>query len=151
MDPTAQNTQNQPVQNTQQDQQQVVQQPVQTPQEPVAQQSVSVPAGGKEQEAMGVGGIQPSQPEVVVPQEVQEAGVETATAEEPQLTQEHKDAGLEAVKEAAPVPHNSSKVQLPENYKAPQGFSLFHQKVKDAATWLWLLLFKVEEQKEHQK
>lgn len=147
MDPTAQNTQTPPVQNTQQDQQQ----PVQTPQEPVTQQSVSVPAGGKEQEAMSIGGIQPSQPEVVVSQEVQEAGVEAIPAEEPQLTQEHKDAGLEAVKETAPVPQNPSKVQLPENYKVPKGFSLFHQKVKDAATWLWLLLFKVEQQKEHQK
>jgi len=114
----------------------------------VSQEPVNIPVGGKEHEAVGVGGVQPTQPEVAISQEVKEAGVEAAPAEEPQLSQEHKDAGLEAVKEATPLPSGPTKVQLPDDYKAPKSvFSLLGQHAKNAATWLYLLLFKVEEQK----
>lgn len=123
--------------------------PVQEPAvaQPAQQQPVNVPSGGKEQEAAVVAEVQPTQPEIVVPQEVKEVGVEATPSEEPELTQEHKEVGMEAVKEAAPVPSGPKVVQLPEDYKAPKGFfPLMNQKVKNAATWLYFLLFKAEQQ-----
>lgn len=124
------------------------------PLEPVAQsqQADTIPVAGKEHEAVVVAEVEPAQPEVQIPQEVQEAGVEAVASEEPQLTDAHKEAGMEAVKEAAPIPSGPSKVQLPEDYKAPKGFfSLLHQQVKHAATWFYLLLFKAQEQAAQEK
>jgi hypothetical protein len=148
MDPTAQNPSIQPVDDTQG----ATSAPVPTvPADQQQQSPVSVPVGGKEQEVVPIAEIQPTHPEIVVSKIVQEAGVEAMPSEEPQLTQEHKVLGVEVAKEATPVPSGPSIVQLPENYKAPRGFfGLFHQQVKSAATWLWLLLFKVQEQKENQ-
>ena len=136
-----------------QNQAQIAQQPQgapQTPQVPPVNtpQQVSVTGGGKEREAAPVAGIAPSHPEVVIPEVVAEAGVqkEQHIEHEVQLTPEQKAAGIEPAKEATPVPTQPTMVQLPDDYKAPKGFALFHQQVKKAATWLMLLLFKSQQQ-----
>lgn len=123
------------------------------PTEPVIQSQMpsqhadTISVAGKEHEAVVVAEVQPAQPEVQISQEVQEAGVEAVASEEPQLSDEHKEAGIEAAKEAVPLPKGSTTVQLPEDYKAPKGFfSLLQQHVKNTATWLYLLLFKAQQQ-----
>lgn len=137
MDDTAQSSQ---TTNTSQ----VSQPPIIQPPQQVPQQQMSVPQGGKEQEAIGMGGVQPSHPEVIIPESVAEVGVqkEQSTDHEVRLTPEQLAAGLEAAKEATPVPSEPGKVQLPQDYQQPKGFALLHQQVHKAATWLWLLLFK---------
>lgn len=155
MDDTAQQS---GISQVSQDQQtQVPQQPVgntqvqqDTPSPQVLQQQATVGIGGKEQEAVGVGGIQPSHPEIIVPETVAEAGVKPAerSEQEVQLTPEQKAAGIEPAKEATPLPQGTISVQLPDEYKEPSGFGLLHQNVKKAATWLWLLLFKAQKQSE---
>ena len=117
-------------------------------QQPVEPTQVSVPIGGKEHEGVQVVDAAPTHQEVEIPQEVIEAGVENAPAEEIQLNKEHKDAGIEPAKESTPVPSAPSMVQLPDEYKPPSGLGLLHQNVKRAATWLWLLLFKSQKQSE---
>ena len=119
------------------------------PSEPVQNVSqASVPVGGKEHASGTVAEAQPAQPEVIVSQEVQEAGVEATSSEEVQLTEEHKQAGIEPAKEATPLPQGPTNIQLPDEYKPPKGLGLLHQNVKKAATWLWLLLFKAQKQSE---
>jgi len=116
----------------------------------VPQQQATVGVGGKENEAVGVGGVQPSHPEIIVPETVAEVGVkpEQGGEQEVQLTPEQKAAGIEPAKEATPLPQGATSVQLPDEYKEPTGFGLLHQNVKKAATWLWLLLFKAQKQSE---
>ena len=136
----------QPTNPAQVQQPQVVSQPPAQVLQPVdtaqGQQVSSVP-GGKEQEAVGSGGVQSSHPEVIIPEAVAEVGVQKEQSDhEIRLTPEQQAAGLEPAKEATPVPKEPGKVQLPEDYQMPKGFALLHQHVHKAVTWLWLLLFK---------
>lgn len=145
----------QPASSAQVQQPQVVSQPPASVPQPLGntqgQQPASAVVGGKEHEAATMGGVQPSHPEVIIPEAVAEVGVtsEQSTDHEVRLTPEQQAAGLEPAKEATPVPKEPGKVQLPEDYQVPKGFALLHQHVHKAVTWLWLLLFKEKQMSVH--
>ncbi|HET9946878.1 MAG TPA: hypothetical protein VFQ63_02335 [Patescibacteria group bacterium] len=117
-------------------------------------QGVTTTPVGKEHEAIGVVTpmVKESIPSVesVVAQEVKDAGVEVVQ-EEPVLNQDHHAAGITLAKETTPVSTEPHLVELPGDYKAPQGINIFHQQVKKSVTWFRFLLWKVLKMKEAQK
>ena len=127
-------TTNQPVPNVQQPTVQPVQQPISGRKEAPASPS-------KEW-------ITPSTPEVVLPQEVKEAGVETKT-DFPQLTPEQKAAGLQVAKEATEV---KPLEQTALNTKTPRAtleiLKRAHKKVTEGFSWLVRLIIKEQDKKE---
>jgi hypothetical protein len=92
--------------------------------------------------------VSSSTPEVVLPKEVQEAGVEIQPVV-PQVTQSAQQAGVTHAKEATPV--ESVKVE-PLGMQTPRSvlnqLKAVHKSVKDSFSWLVRLVIKEQDKKE---
>lgn len=136
---TAQDNVVQPVDTTQVQQPQTATQIQQATQ---STQSVSVPVGGKEYEAVS-GVVAASHPEVVVSEQVQEAGVEShPDPEVVQLTPDQQKAGIQPAKEATPLPLQPTLINLPIPEEKMQSI-LKRPNPTDSITWLATLLKKI--------
>lgn len=111
---------------------------------------LSAPIGGKEHAAISVPDVQPSHPEVVVPEAVKAAGVESSPNPEViQLTAEQKQAGIEPAKEATPLPQMPSlHLPIPEEKVASV---LKVPNPKNSITWLALLIKKILQMQRRKK
>lgn len=140
-------TTNQPVPNTQQPPS--VGQPSRQP-APVAP-AQPVGAGTKEAPIpAGLMGewVSPSTPEVVLPKEVQEAGVEVQPVL-PQVTPSAQQAGVAHAKEATPVEGVKMEalgMQTPRSVL--NQLKSVHKSVKDSFSWLVRLIIKEQDKKE---
>lgn len=77
-----------------------------------------------------------------ISKEVSEAGVE-AVSEVPQITIEHKKAGLEPAKESVPVQVGpQGLVNLPMGQTQAQSILKLHKKVTESVTWLAMLILR---------
>ena len=89
--------------------------------------------------------IKPSEPEPNIPQEVKDVGVE-AVKETPQLTEEHKVAGIEHAKESTPVSTQPlAKVKLPMSEEEALKI-IKTTKNSDSKHWLAVLIEKIYKQ-----
>ena len=119
----------------------------QQPQQPVQQvvQPANPVGGPKEMPRIGNEWVAPSVPEVVLPQEVQEAGVEVQPVI-PQVSPSAQQAGVAHAKEATPV--ETVKVE-PINLKTPRSvldhLKAAHKSVKDSLSWLVRLIIKEQD------
>ncbi len=111
---------------------------------------VSVPVGGKEHASMPMAEAQPSQPEVIVPEVVKAAGVEShPNPEVIQLTPEQKQTGMEAAKEATPLPQMPTlHLPIPEEKVVT---ILKMPNPKNSVTWLALLIKKILDKQRRKK
>lgn len=132
----------------QQPQQSVQQQPTSVPQ-PV--QQPQQPVGGRAKEMMPQSSnewVAPSTPEIVLPKEVQAAGVE-AKPLIPTIPPSAQQAGVQHMKEATPVP---TVKEEPIGMKTPrsvlQHLKAAHRKVSDSFSWLVRMVLKEQDKKE---
>ncbi len=129
--------------------QQAAQQPTQ-PVVPVQQQPVQPVSGrAKEVPSVPVGEwVSPSTPEVVLPTEVKEAGVE-AKPIAPSIPPSAQQVGVRPAKEAMPV---ASVKAEPLGMQTPRGvlhhLKSAHRKVSDSFSWLVRLVLKEQDKKE---
>lgn len=133
------NQQNPSSQNSQQAPQVPVQQPV-LPVSGSAKEKVSMPS-------LSTGEwVASSTPEVELPSEVKDAGVEVRS-ETPQLSQEVQAAGVKMAKEATPVV--SSQGPKPLDLTTPPAtitlMTKVHKSAKDAISWLVRLIKKEQD------
>ncbi len=148
MDPKTQ----QPIQNPvpQQPTQPPIQQPVRQPVAPMPAQPIS---GGSKEAPVPLGAAQewvsPSTPEVVMPKEVSEAGVEATPVIQP-IPQQVQQLGVQHAKEATPV---ESVVAEPLGLKTSRSvldqLKAAHKSVKESFSWLIRLILKEQEKKEN--
>lgn len=145
MDPNT----NQPVQsNSQQPAQPAVQQPARQP--VITSQPVS---GGPKEAPRPIGQsaewVSPSTPEVNLPKEVSEAGVESRPVVQP-IPQVVQQLGVQHAKEATPV--NSVKVE-PLTIQTPRSvldhLKTVHKSVKDSFSWLVRLIIKEQDKEKN--
>ena len=131
------------------------------PQQPVGQSSqpvVPVVSGqpvqpisggrGKEVIAAPTEWVAPSTPEIVLPQEVQSAGVE-AKLVVPSLTKEAQQAGIKHAKESTPVtPVTEITLTMQTSHSVLMQLKKVHKSVKDSFSWLVRLLIKEQDKRE---
>lgn len=122
------------------------QNPNQPNQQPV-QQYTSV---GRSKEMPGAPSnewVAPSTPEVVLPQEVKEAGVE-AKPSMPSIPQDVAKAGVVHAKEATPAPTVSEPFGMKTPRSVLQQLKETHKKVTEGFSWLVRLIIKEQDKKE---
>lgn len=149
-DVTKQNALQQPQPRVQSIQQPVVQaqQPIVSNPQVTVQQTVSpsVSVSHKEQIVGGINVaeaplITPSEKAPIIPQEVQQVGVE-AVSEQVKLTQEHLKAGLTHAKESTPVSTEpTALIQFPMTAQQVQQ-TVQRSKVSDSVLWFALLILR---------
>lgn len=131
-------TKQQPVQSAQQMPQQRVQQPAQ-------------PVGGpKEMPRIGNEWVAPSTPEIVLPQEVKEAGVE-AHPTILQVSQSAQQSGVRMANEAmtiSPVGADTINLQTPRSVL--DQLKAAHKSFKDSFSWLIRLIIREQDKKERE-
>lgn len=80
--------------------------------------------------------VTPSETEAQIPKELSEVGIEAvASNDKPQLTKEHKDAGLEHAGESTPIP-SGSNVQLPMTEGEAKSAIAKEKNITNAFVWL---------------
>lgn len=110
--------------------------------QPASPQGGPISPPQKEQEAPVGDYLKASEVHPEISKEIQEAGVETVS-EAPQITVEHKKAGLEPAKESVPVqPQPQGLVNLPMTQIQAQNVLKFHKKVTDSIAWLAMLILR---------
>lgn len=148
MDTTAQSTN--PVVPTDQTQPQipVLPQPVTPGSQDQVQAAQAMPpsaGAGKEVIAIPVKApewIQENPPPVDVAPEVLEAGVTEGPKEEVVIPEDVQAAGVMPVGSATPIPETPTLVHLPMTKEKAQGVLKMHKKVKESVTWLAMLIVK---------
>lgn len=119
----------------------------------VPQQPISPVSGGPKEALRPIGQsrewVSASTPEIVLPQEVQQAGVE-AKPLVPQVPQSAQEAGLQPAKETAPV---GSVTMEHISLKTPHPLILqlkkIHKNVKESFSWLLELISRQQDREEN--
>ncbi len=94
--------------------------------------------------------VSQSTPEVILPQEVKDIGVETKN-DFPQLTTEQKAAGLRAAKEATEVKPLETTALSPKTPRVSlEILKQTHKKVTDSFAWLVRLIIREQDKQAHE-
>ena len=120
----------------------------QIPVQPISQQPSQIPVAapaGKEVIAIPTKApewIQENPPSVDVAPEVLQAGVTETPKEEIVIPEDVQAAGVVQVGNATPIPEAPTLIHLPMTEEKAQGVLKMHKKVKESVTWLAMLIVK---------
>lgn len=119
------------------------------PQMPFNQpQDHGVAGGAKEMPPVTNEWVSPSNPEIVLPQEVKEAGVEANPTVQP-IPSSAANVGVKMAREATPVkPVEEEQIGMQTPRAVLTQLKNIHKSVKDSFTWLVRLVIKEQDKKE---
>lgn len=121
----------------------------QQPMQPVTQPVM--PVGGKKEAPVGMPNpsewVAPSTPEIVLPKEVKDAGVESHPVI-PQVSQDARQQGVQMSGQNIPAPHVTAEIiGMQTSPSVLEQLKTVHKSVKDSFSWLVRLIIR-EQKKE---